>query len=331
MRVKGVTQTRVSPDGLRAVYMVREAVMTDDKSEYVTQLHLASCDGSDSYPLTFGEKSSSDPQWSPDGKYIAFLSKRGETQYPSKHGDAGKDKNNLFLLRVTGGEAERLTDVKTDIANFAWSPDSAQIAFALPDPPTEEEAKRNKGKDDWMWIEEDVKMTRLRVISIAAPVDAQGRRASRALTPASLNVSGGFKWSPDGNSVVFAHTLTPSANDWVTSALSVVDVPNDSVQSLVSGGGAASQPHFSPDGKLIAFTLSDDPPHWAGYSRVHVVPSEGGDRAHSRPLRRQPQPDRMVGGRQAGDLHGAAWDAGRSLRAGHERRTAFTRSKWARA
>ena len=120
-------------------------------------------------------------------------------------------------------------------------------------------------------------MTRLHVVPIAAPKDAEGSRETRVLTPAGLNVSGGFKWSPDCLSIVFAHTLTPSANDWVTSQVSVVDAQGGNVRSLVSDGGAASQPHFSPDGRHVAFTLSDDPPHWAGYSRVHVVPAEGGE------------------------------------------------------
>ena len=81
---------RVSPDGKRAVYTISDAVMTADKSEFVTQLWLATTDGRENFQLTFNEKSSLNPKWSPDGNWIAFTSNRKE------------NKNNLYLLSMRG-------------------------------------------------------------------------------------------------------------------------------------------------------------------------------------------------------------------------------------
>ena len=73
-------------------------MMTPEKSEYVTQIWLANTDGSNPLQLTFADKSSDNPRWSPDGRLLAFTSGRS-------------GKNNLYVLRVIGGEAEQITDV----------------------------------------------------------------------------------------------------------------------------------------------------------------------------------------------------------------------------
>ena len=91
--------------------------MTGDKSEFVTQVFVANCDGTDPIQLTFGDKSSTDPQWSPDGKFLAFNSSRG-------------GKSNLYMLRLNGGEAEQITDVKSGVSSFAWSTAGTNIRAA---------------------------------------------------------------------------------------------------------------------------------------------------------------------------------------------------------
>ena len=96
---------RISPDGTRVVYTVNEAVMTADKSEFVTQVWLASADGKENFQVTYGEKSSTNPKWSPDGNWIAFTSNRKD------------NKNNLYVLRVNGGEAEQVTEVKSAVSD----------------------------------------------------------------------------------------------------------------------------------------------------------------------------------------------------------------------
>ena len=111
LKVKALGVPRVSPDGSKVVYTVVSEVMTADKSEYLTQIWLASTDGKENTQLTFADKSSTNPKWSPDGKWIAFTSTRKD------------NKSNLYLLRVGGGEAEMMTDVKSGVTDFDWSQD----------------------------------------------------------------------------------------------------------------------------------------------------------------------------------------------------------------
>src|SRR5215204_3267243 len=106
VKARNVGSPRISPDGRRVVYTVNDAVMTADKSEFVTQVWLASSDGKENYQVTFNEKSSTNPKWSPDGNWIAFTSNRKD------------NKNNLYILRANGGEAEQITDLKSSISDF---------------------------------------------------------------------------------------------------------------------------------------------------------------------------------------------------------------------
>ena len=261
MKVRTVGAPRVSPDGRRAVYTVSDAAMTPDRSEFVSQIWMATTDGRENYQITFGDKSSTNPKWSPDGNWIAFTSNRKE------------NKNNLYLLRLTGGEAEPLTDVKTGVSNFEWSPDGRWIAFTMPDAKTEEEEKNEKGKNDFRWVDENVKMSRLYVIPVQK--DAAGKREPRKLTTENYNV-GGFDWSPDGSRLVFSHTKTPVANDWTTSDLSVVEVASGKVTVFADTPAAEMSPAFAPDGKSIAALVSDNPPRWAQSGSIQIFPAGGG-------------------------------------------------------
>ena len=72
VKTKAVGSPQVSPDGKRIVFTVNEAIMSADKSEFVTQIWLANTDGTNAFQITFGDKSSTNPKWSPDGNWILY-------------------------------------------------------------------------------------------------------------------------------------------------------------------------------------------------------------------------------------------------------------------
>lgn len=263
LKVRRVAHVRPSPDAKRVVYSVAEAVMTEDRSEFVSQIWISNSDGSNATQMTFAAKSSTNPMWSPDGKWIAFTSERS-------------GKSNLFRLRVAGGDAEQLTDVKSGVGLFAWSPEGRQLAFVMPDPPTDTDDKAAKAKDDFRWIDRDFKMDRLHLVS--AEKDQNGQRVPRVLTTGNFSISvaarpggGSFDWSPDGKSIVFAHRKSPGADDWTTSDVSIIDVTTGNMTPLATTGRSEFAPLYSPDGKSVALIASDDPPRWAGDYSLQVA------------------------------------------------------------
>ena len=120
-----VGDPRLSPDGRRVAYVVSH---TDEEANaYRTAIWVAPRDGSEEpRQLTSGKRNDGSPRWSPDGRWLAFVSNRdGE--------DEKKAKGQLYVLPADGGEPRRLTDGKESVEAIAWSPDSSRIAFARRD------------------------------------------------------------------------------------------------------------------------------------------------------------------------------------------------------
>src|SRR5262249_5725959 len=119
---RGVSDPQISPDGAWVAYTVRTADFTEDKND--TDIWMTSWDGKESVRLTRSKSSENTPRWSPDGKYLAFLSSREDEN----------DAAQLWLLSRTGGEAEKVTDLKGGIEDYDWAPDAKRLVLLVEDP-----------------------------------------------------------------------------------------------------------------------------------------------------------------------------------------------------
>jgi len=143
----------------------------------------------------------------------------------------------------------------------------------MTDPKTEDEEKNDKGKNDFRWVDENSKMSRLYVLPLQK--DTTGKREPRKLTTGSYNVNA-FDWSPDSSRIVFSHVTTPNANDWPTADISIIDLASSQVSILANTPAAEESPIYSPDGNSIAILASDNPPRWAQSYVIQIFPAKGG-------------------------------------------------------
>ena len=258
---KVISTVRVSPDGGKVVYAVKELKTIEGKSEFINHLFISDINNTNTIQLTQGEKNNINPKWSPDGKKIAFVSNRN-------------GKNNLYCLNLAGGEAERLTDLKTGINDFKWSTTGNQIAFTSSDFETEEETGNKKSGNVWFFMNENFKQGRLHLLQLNKK-DKNGIPQITTLSKENRHINS-FSWSPDDQWIAYAHAASGGVEDNTFCDISMIKISSGEVKVIANTPVGENQPLFSPDGKFIAYYNLDEKGIWGGKTSVKIFALENG-------------------------------------------------------
>ena len=274
-QLKEVGDPRLSPDGKWVAYTVTALDAEEDKSD--TDVWMVPAAGGEAIRVTTSKESESSPRWSPDDRYLAFLSSREA------------EKTQVWLLNRQGGEAERLTDYSASVLDLAWSPDSKQLALVVSDPDPDEPAT-DKGKDDAKKAKtaKPIVTRRLQFKNDGSGYLREIRSHLHVFdvkAKTSVQVTTGPyddsepAWSPDGRTIAFTskRSKDPDLDDNFDLFL-VAPAAGETPRSLTSSLGADSAPAFSPDGKWIAYVEGGPEPADGVYpvNHVAVVPAAGG-------------------------------------------------------
>ncbi|HEX3847704.1 MAG TPA: S9 family peptidase [Steroidobacteraceae bacterium] len=257
-----VSDPRVSPDGQWVAYVATSNDRNADTAP--AAIWMTSWDGTQRLALSAGSESTSKPRWSPDGRYLAFLS------HPP-----GSDKTQVMLLDRRGGEARVITHETGEITDYAWAPDGKRLAFVM-----------EQGGDatpkpiviDALHFKEDgdgyLSAARLRHLFL---LDVETGR-TEPLTDPKFNDEVPV-WSPDGKYIVFERTRERGPDPDAREDIDIVEARGGAApRTLVRPYAPNSQKlAFSPDGAQVAFFQGLDLKNNAYMQdRLFVVPASGG-------------------------------------------------------
>jgi Tol biopolymer transport system component len=275
----------LSPDGKSVAYTVSAYDMEENRSN--GDVWVVPLSGGSPRRLTANKASDGSPAWGPDGKRIAFVSKRD--------GDTAAQ---LYVIPIDGGEPERITEMPIGISNPKWLPDGKRIAFvshvvAGAESPADtkkalEAREKNKVKarvtenrlfrfwDRWLT---DGEFPHIFVVDV-------GTKKVTDLLPGSKRLfdlqegTGHLDVSPDGKWIAFEANATPQPYEKLNRDVFLVPTAGGEVRDLTAANLADdSDPVFSPDGKAIAYGLEVKADGWPDSTRLAVIDVSSGHAA----------------------------------------------------
>jgi dipeptidyl aminopeptidase/acylaminoacyl peptidase len=253
---------RISPDGKWVAYTI--TTIDQKTNRRMARIWIAALDGSHpAVPFTGEANSSTSPRWSPDGRFMAFLSAR----------DQGRPQ--IWLLSRNGGEGRRVTSLENGVSNFEWAPDSTRfVCLTRTGPPPSKNSDvrhythANYKFNDTGWFDE--KRSHVVVVDVRSG-------AAKQITDGNDWNDTDPHWSPDSSRIAFVSNRTGREFD---------NDRNQDVWVIPAAGGALTKisdhegpdrsPRWSPDGRRIAFLGSEDE---EDTPQIYIASADGGKSA----------------------------------------------------
>jgi dipeptidyl aminopeptidase/acylaminoacyl peptidase len=283
-----ISDPNISPDGKLVAYVLTKVDRSQNRRN--SSIWMAATDGSRApWQFTTAPQSSTSPRWNPDGKSLAFLSSRPAEATPAASpapgsapvGTAEPTRTQVYLLSMNGGEAKRITNLKTGVSIFRWSPDGTRLVVVSRVGPSDNRSdSRSENKDrsdvrhykntsykfnDTGWF--DDRRTHLWVVEVTSGSPKQ-------ITEGDDWNDSDPQWSPDGTRLAFVSNRTGKEYEenrntdvWVISA------EGGKLTKISDHDEADNQPRWSPDGKWIAFTGEV---HDRDHPKIWLAPATGG-------------------------------------------------------
>lgn len=276
MEMESIGSPAISPDGKQIIFA--RTWVDKMKDQYRSNLWLADADGTRVRELTTGNRNDSQPEWSPDGKRIAFLSDRDGTAQ-------------LFVMFVDTREVAQLTHLERAPSNIKWSADGKYLAFTAFAPDNDpilnvKLPERPRGAE---WAKPAVIVDRLAWASDGRgpvpkghtqvfTIDATLGGTPRQITSGKFSHTN-FDWSADGKTIYVAGLRKPDA-EYLRgdSEIYSVNLATLNVQPLTDRKGPDGNPIVSPDGKYIAYVGYDDKQYTSHLSSLYLMNSDGSNK-----------------------------------------------------
>jgi dipeptidyl aminopeptidase/acylaminoacyl peptidase len=267
-RLPGISDPQPSPNGKWVSYTLTTIDSLKDNRN--SDVWMISWDGAQDIQLTSSPDGESHARWSPDGKYLSFLSSRQD----------GKG-SQVWLMDRRGGEGKRLTEIKGGVNDYAWSPDSRKLLLTLTDPDPEDSGKIKTTHPyviDRYQYKRDVEGYLYKKAHIHLYLYDITTKKTDTLTRGKYD-EGSAVWSPDGSSIAFVSNRTEDPDRNENTDIYIISAkPGADMRQLTDWKGTDNSPRWSPDGLTIAYlrSVSDEVYHMYDEPVLAVIPAAGG-------------------------------------------------------